>query len=133
MADIEMTAPTSVFQQTETSGKDTVLSGYCEAAVSEGRERCIWICFSSNGRTLAKDINIEIGNASGGALRFRLGSLAYKYGWWKRFSIYSAVGVKEVQVRGCNGYMLLMLTMLNADHLPQWSKAKGPRCASSAC
>ena len=98
MVDIENRTTTPLFRRAEDPGKDSVLSEYCKGAINRGRAHCLWICFDRHGRTLAEDISIELGDSNNGQGTFRLGSLAHRYGWWKRFSIYSAKRVREVKV-----------------------------------
>ena len=98
MADIENGTTTPLFRTVEDPGKDYILSEYCKGARNRGRAHCLWICFHRHGRTVAEDISIEMGHSKKGQGTFRLSSLAHRYGWWKRFSIYSAKGVREVKV-----------------------------------
>ena len=98
MSDIESGGAENPFRSDEVAGKDSVLAALCTAAISEGRTHSVWICYKSNGRTLAKDISMRDSKLQGVRKTFRLCSLAREYGWWKQFSIYSAKGVKEVMV-----------------------------------
>lgn len=47
---------------------------------------------------LAKDIIIMTEDNSVDELSLRLSKLAYQYGWWKKLTIYAAVGFKEVEM-----------------------------------
>ena len=98
MSDMESGAVLNPIWSVEGAGKPSIIADLCQAAISEGRTQCIWISYQRNGRTLAKDIHVRDGIVEGTQKTFHLCSFANHYGWWKRFSIYSAKGVKEVMV-----------------------------------
>ena len=74
-------------------GKETVIKGYCQRAITAGYKNCIWLCMRRGNRTIAKDIPLsEIDEP------LDICGLRKQLGWWKRHSLYSAVAVKEVWV-----------------------------------
>lgn len=66
---------------------------------------------------LAKDIVVATEDDSINELAFRLHNLAYQCEWWKRFSIYSAVGVKEVKIDQFQHILNIILSTGPADVL----------------
>jgi hypothetical protein len=75
-------------------GKTSALIALCNNAIQAGCKECLWICYSSNGGYRIKDIQLVPEGPS-----LEISSLKSRYGWWKRFSFRSAVGVEEVLVR----------------------------------
>jgi hypothetical protein len=59
---------------------------------TRGKEsECIWVCFKRGQRWIAKDV--QLSERPLGVYELRKLS-----GWWKRHSLFSAVGVREVKV-----------------------------------
>lgn len=85
--DLEKTLPP------QEQGKPSVIKWYCEQAMdTRGKEsECIWVCFKRGQRWIAKDVQLSERPLGVYELR-RL------CGWWKRHSLFSAVGVQEVKV-----------------------------------
>lgn len=75
------------------TGKQSVVKHYCLQAIKEGHTKCIWLCMKRGRRWIAKDIKLEACDSPLG-----VGELRKMCGWWKRHSLYSVVGVKEVMV-----------------------------------
>lgn len=83
-------------------GQGSVITDYCRKATQQGKRGCFWMCYpdlTDRRRYAAKDVNVTRNDAEELAVDFDFASLATCHGWWKRFSLYSAMGVKEVQVR----------------------------------
>ena len=83
----------TVFLHHRSEGKASIIDNYCKEAIREGKEECIWICAPCGRKRLAKDIALPTEGRN-----FQLHHLAKCYGWWKRWSLYSATGVKDVEV-----------------------------------
>lgn len=77
----------------EESGLPSVVADYCQQALKNGHEECIWLCMKRGGRFIAKDIPLNTDECTVG-----LEDIRKRSSWWKRHSLYSAVGVKEVLV-----------------------------------
>ncbi|KAF7508665.1 hypothetical protein GJ744_009057 [Endocarpon pusillum] len=73
-------------------GKPSVIQAYCQRAIDQGNTECGWVCMRRGNRTIAKDIQL---NNCG--FQPDLRGLRKQCGWWKRHSLFSAVGCKEVQ------------------------------------
>jgi hypothetical protein len=87
--------PGSVFRSHESEhGKPSVIHAYCQQAIDNGQKECIWLGIQSGRRWIAKDIQLGVEEKRLGIYELRKLS-----GWWKRHSLYSAVGVKEIKVR----------------------------------
>jgi hypothetical protein len=84
----------SVFQDPQhiEHGKPSVIKSYCEQIGNHGKE-CIWLCMQRGRKWIAKDIKLEIENQPLGIYELRK-----QCGWWKRHSMFSVVGVKEIKV-----------------------------------
>lgn len=74
-------------------GKLSKIAEYCRRAINNGREECIWLCIHRNGRYIVRDIPLT---TNGYAIS--LYDVRKRCNWWKRHSLYSAVGVREVEV-----------------------------------
>jgi hypothetical protein len=74
-------------------GKPSVIKWYCEQAMdTRGKDsECIWVCFKRGERWIAKDVQLS-------ERPLGVYELRKLYGWWKRRSLFSAVGVREVKV-----------------------------------
>lgn len=82
------------FPEAQEEDIKTVIHGYCEKKLDEGYTKCIWICMRRGKRWVATDINpSEKGNN-----KLSIDELRKLCSWWKRNSLYSAVGVKEIMV-----------------------------------
>lgn len=81
------------FHPENNPGRPSVIYDYCATKPEDAR--CIWICFRKRGKWIAKDIPILVDEAQ----ILEVYKLRQIYGWWKRHSLYSATGVKEVMVR----------------------------------
>jgi hypothetical protein len=75
-------------------GKPSVINSYCQQAIDRGHRECIWFCIKRGRRWIAKDIQLRIEDRPLGIYELRK-----QCGWWKRHSLFSAVGVKEIKVR----------------------------------
>jgi hypothetical protein len=85
----------SVFRSHESEhGKPSVIHSYCQRAIDHGHKECIWLGIQHGRRWIAKDIQLGVTEKPLGIYELRKLS-----GWWKRHSLYSAVGVKEIKVR----------------------------------
>jgi hypothetical protein len=83
------------FDLRHNEGKPSVIHDYCEGSIKAGSQRCVWICMKNGGKWIAKDIPIMEGESQTIGV-YKLRAIR---GWWKRYSLYSATGVKEVKVR----------------------------------
>ncbi|KAL2817782.1 hypothetical protein BJX63DRAFT_92184 [Aspergillus granulosus] len=72
-------------------GRKSEIYDYCKGK-QDGAE-CIWICMKRGGRWIAKDIQLEESKPS-----IYIHELRRISSWWKQYSFYSAVGVKEVMI-----------------------------------
>ena len=122
MTDIEDGAASRRFLDQEVNGKDSIIADYCQTALAAHKTDCFWICYRMHNRMLAKDIVVTTEDKNIDELSFRLCKVAYQCGWWKRFSIYSAVGVKEVEVGQASTYSDTMLSTSLTDVLSWFSK-----------
>ncbi|KAL4887787.1 hypothetical protein BDV59DRAFT_189941 [Aspergillus ambiguus] len=75
-------------------GRPSVLYDYCKNALDQGHENCIWICMKNGGKWIAQDIRLEESS-----LPIRLNELRKIFSWWKQYSFYSAIGVREIMIR----------------------------------
>ncbi|KAJ6059706.1 uncharacterized protein N7446_000357 [Penicillium canescens] len=76
------------------NGRPSTIHDYCLKANREGRTKCIWICMKKGRRWIAKDISVE---KTGYVLG--IPELRKQCSWWKRHSLFSVVGVKEIMNR----------------------------------
>lgn len=74
-------------------GRPTVISKHCRLAQEQGKEECLWLCVKRGRRFFAVDIPLRKFEGSWG---FR--ELRNLDGWWKRYSLFLALGVKGVKV-----------------------------------
>jgi len=74
-------------------GKPSVIKWYCEQAMdTRGKDsECIWICFKRGEHWIAKDVQLS-------ERPLGVYELRKLCGWWKRHSLFSVVGVREVKV-----------------------------------
>ena len=77
----------------EEEGRPSVVYDYCRKALEQGHKECIWICMKRGGKWIAQDIKLEESS-----FPIRVDELRKIFSWWKRYSFYSAVGVKEAMV-----------------------------------
>lgn len=75
-------------------GKPSIVSGYCASAQASGHYGCLWICFQEHNKIRAKDVSIDLD-----ADTFDFSQLTKCCGWWRRCSMYSVVGIRQVEVR----------------------------------
>jgi hypothetical protein len=95
MIDPQPVAPGLVFRRHESEhGKPSVIHSYCQQAIDNGHKDCVWLGIQRGRRWIAKDIQLGVEEKRLGIYELRKLS-----GWWKRHSLYSAVGVKEIKVR----------------------------------
>jgi hypothetical protein len=92
----------SVFQDPQhiEHGKPSVIKSYCEQVGNHGKE-CIWLCMQRGRKWIAKDIKLEIENQPLGIYELRK-----QCGWWKRHSMFSVVGVKEIKVYTHSSFLM---------------------------
>jgi hypothetical protein len=85
----------SVFQSNEIQrGRPSVILAHCQRAIDNGHKECIWLGIQRGRHWIAKDIQLGVTEKPLGIYELRKLS-----GWWKRHSLYSAVGVKKIKVR----------------------------------
>jgi hypothetical protein len=77
-------------------GRPSTIQKYCLAAIDKGHVQCLWLCMRRRGRMLARDIPL----ASKNKCFVTLIDVRKQFGWWKRYSLYSAKGIEEVMVSG---------------------------------
>jgi hypothetical protein len=87
------TAPDLGSSQDSKRGRPSVIHEYCLNAQNEEHTKCIWVCMKKGKKWIAKDIKID---KMDGVLG--IPELRQQYSWWKRHSLYSVMGVKEVMV-----------------------------------
>jgi hypothetical protein len=75
-------------------GKPSVVHSYCQRAINHGHKECIWLGIQHGRKWIAKDIQLGSEDKP-----FEICELRKLSGWWKRHSMFSAVGVKEIKVR----------------------------------
>lgn len=80
-------------------GRPSVILKHCLRAIQKDHTECLWLCMRHRGRILAKDIPL----ASKDGCLITMYDLRKECGWWKRYSLYSAKGIKEVMVRWYDG------------------------------
>ncbi|OJJ80560.1 uncharacterized protein ASPGLDRAFT_28930 [Aspergillus glaucus CBS 516.65] len=98
-------------------GRPSVIYDYCRKALEQGHEECIWICMKRGGKWIAQDIKLEESS-----FPIRVDELRKIFSWWKRYSFYSAVGVKEVMIRfmsydSTKNKITVVVTDFNYDEL----------------
>lgn len=85
--DFHMTDP-------EFKGKPSVIEAYCRRHVLDREDKAaIWFCMQRGRKWVAKDVH-----PTSVSKRFGIDELRKYNGWWKRHSMFLAVGVKEVKV-----------------------------------
>lgn len=86
-------------------GRKTIIAGYCERRLQKkGHENCVFLCLKRGRKHYAIDIPIERDKPNLGLDRLRRESGP----WWKRWSLYSAIGVQEVNVIALQSKSYLM-------------------------
>ena len=75
-------------------GLPSIIQKHCLRALKEKHEECLWLCMKRRGRMVAKDIPVSAKDPN----QITLFDLRKQCSWWKRYSLYSAKGVKEVMV-----------------------------------
>ena len=73
-------------------GKPSVIRDYCRKKSSDGEAVCLWMCIRRWRRDIATDIQVGQGQAV-----LRIDQLQKSYGWWKRYSLYSATAVRPIK------------------------------------
>ncbi|KAK2592005.1 hypothetical protein QQS21_010308 [Conoideocrella luteorostrata] len=82
--------------QNESPGKRSKIADYCRSRLEDHKhERCVFLCLKRGRRFYAIDIPIDEESLDLGLDRLRRASGP----WWKRWSLYSAVGVQEINMR----------------------------------
>jgi hypothetical protein len=89
----------------QSKGRPSVIKWYCEQAMSaRGKDsECIWVCIKRGRNWIAKDILLSERPSLG------VYELRQLCGWWKRHSLFSAVGVREVKVRFAKPFVISVL------------------------
>jgi len=82
-------------------GKPSVVHSYCQQAIDRGHKECIWLAIKRGRKWIAKDIQL-----GGEDKPFGIYELRKISGWWKRHSMFSAVGVKEIKVRIISSFLM---------------------------
>jgi hypothetical protein len=82
-----------------------VVKDYCLQAIKEGHTKCIWLCMRHGKKWIAKDVKAGARDSP-----LSVYELRKMCGWWKRHSLYSAVGVKGVMV--CSQLNLVNVILL---------------------
>jgi hypothetical protein len=79
-----------IFPYLQDRGKSSVIKTYCEKVIAtRGREsECIWIYIKKGRRLIAKDVQLS-------ERPLGVYELRKLCGWWKRHSLFSAVGVVD--------------------------------------
>ncbi|KAH8757118.1 hypothetical protein BGZ57DRAFT_932894 [Hyaloscypha finlandica] len=75
-------------------GKPSVVHSYCRRAIDHGHKDCIWLGIQRGRKWIAKDVQLGSDDKPFGICELRKMS-----GWWKRHSMFSAIGVKEIKIR----------------------------------
>lgn len=73
-------------------GRESTIADYCRKAIDK-YDNCIWLCIRHGRRYSLVDIPLRQDEQELG-----LHAVRKRYSWWKRYSLYSAVAVKEVMV-----------------------------------
>lgn len=79
-------------------GRKTIIADQCQQRLLEDQhERCVFLCVRRGRRYLAVDIPLidDDGGKLLGLERLRRES----GGWWKKYSLYSAIAVQDVKVK----------------------------------
>jgi hypothetical protein len=94
--------PGSVFNDRKIEhGKPSVVHSYCQRAIDRGHTECVWLALQRGRKWIAKDIPLGCEDKPFGIYELRKIS-----GWWKRHSMFSAVGVKEIKVRIISSFLM---------------------------
>lgn len=78
-------------------GKESIIADYCRNAIKFKDESCIWLCIKQGRRYSLVDISLGHNEQEIG-----LQAIRKRYSWWKRYSLYSVVAVKEAMVSNCH-------------------------------
>ncbi|KAF2192843.1 hypothetical protein K469DRAFT_551488 [Zopfia rhizophila CBS 207.26] len=85
--------PPFVWALSRERGHPSVIAEYCQQAIENGHEECIWLCMKRGRRFIVKDLPLKTDGKSIGLYDIRK-----QCSWWKRHSLYSVLGVKEILV-----------------------------------
>ena len=97
----DMTMAESNGKVSSPKGQQSIVAEYCERRLVElGYEQCIILVLRRGGKYQAMDIPVNRADPKLGLDRLRRESGP----WWKRWSLYSAVGVQEVDVLVLEGH-----------------------------
>jgi hypothetical protein len=77
----------------ERKNGDFIVAEFDRRETRPGHEEFIWLCIKRGRRYSLVDIPFQ----TNGQIT-RLQDIRKQYNWWKRYSLYSAIGVKEVMV-----------------------------------
>jgi hypothetical protein len=77
----------------EEKGRPSVIEAYCRQAIDLKDTESIWFCMQRGRKWIAMDVQ-----PASVAKRLGIEEPRKQDGWWKRHSMFSAVGVKEVKV-----------------------------------
>lgn len=100
--DMQQSDNTQDYEQPETPlipplhrrrGRKSTIADYCRENIESKKEKCIWLCIRRGRRYSLVDIPLVQNEQEIG-----LHAIRKRYSWWKRYSLYSAVAVKEVMV-----------------------------------
>jgi hypothetical protein len=79
----------------DSKGRMTIIAAYCQRrSQEEGYKECILLCVRRGGRYYNLDIPIKQDDPTLGLDRLRKETGR----WWKRYSLYSAIAVQEINV-----------------------------------
>lgn len=75
-----------------TKGKESMIAEYCRHS-TRSKHACIWLCIKRGRKYRLVDVPIHQNQHVIG-----LGEIGKHYSWWRRYSLYSVVGVEEIMV-----------------------------------
>ncbi|KAH7121404.1 hypothetical protein EDB81DRAFT_913581 [Dactylonectria macrodidyma] len=112
-------------QPAEQKGRKTIIADYCQrrSEKERGYKECVFLCLRRGRRYYAIDIPIKLDDPTLGLDRLRKESGP----WWKRYSLYSAVGVQEINMRlmelhqPSTGLPEIRVSILNLDYAEEIS------------
>jgi hypothetical protein len=75
-----------------TKGKESMIAEYCRHS-TRSKHACIWLCIKRGRKYRLVDVPIHQNQHVIG-----LREIGKHYSWWRRYSLYSVVGVEEIMV-----------------------------------
>lgn len=92
-------------------GQESVLKPLCEQALKKGLNRCVWLCFPHHRTVTTKHVPLLVDAGQDGATE--VFDLRKQLKWKDRYSLYSVIGVTEVEV--CQPFQVLCSTDIRKD------------------